>query len=71
MVWLEIVHHQQRGSDGCRDKDPMLDPERDWKLDMLGMMAIGGRNVVECEPGTAELELVLAPAIDWIVRTEP
>ena len=49
----------------------MLDPERDWKLDMLGMMAIGGRNVVECEPGTAELELVLAPAIDWIVRTEP
>ena len=35
------------------------------------MVSTGGRSVVEREPGTAELELVLAPAIDRIVRMEP
>jgi hypothetical protein len=55
----------------ARDKDPVLDPERDWKSDISGMVSIGGRNVVEREPETAELELVLALAIDRIVRIEP
>ena len=48
----------------------MLDPERDWKSDKSGMVSIGGRNVVDREPGTAELELVLALAIDRIVRMD-
>jgi hypothetical protein len=26
------------------------DPERDWKSDGSGMLSMGGRNVVECEP---------------------
>ena len=38
---------------------------------MSGMVSIGGRNVVEREPEAAELELVLALAIDRIVRIEP
>jgi hypothetical protein len=58
-------------SDGWRDKDPALDPDSDWKSDISGMVSIGGRNVVEREPETAELELVLALAIDRIVRIEP
>ncbi len=35
------------------------------------MLSIGGRNVVEREPDTAEPEFVLALAIDCIVRIEP
>ena len=38
---------------------------------MPGMVSIGGRNVVERERETAELELVLALTIDRIVRMEP
>ena len=49
----------------------MLDPKRDWKPEMPGMVSIVGRNVVERERETAELELVLALAIDRIVRMEP
>ena len=49
----------------------MLDPKRDWKPEMPGMVSIVGRNVVERERETAELELVLALTIDRIVRMEP
>jgi hypothetical protein len=50
---------------------PDARPERDWKPGMPGMVSIVGRNVVERERETVELELVLAPAIDRIVRMEP
>jgi hypothetical protein len=36
-----------------------------------GMVSTGGRNVVEREPETAELELLLVLAIDWIVHMDP
>jgi hypothetical protein len=58
--------------DGWRDKDPALDPERDWKSDRSGMLSMGRRNVVEREPDMAEPEcvLVLVPVIDRTVRIE-
>lgn len=36
--------------------DPLLDPERDWKSEMSGMLSMGGRNVVERDPDTADPE---------------
>ncbi len=73
MVWLEIAASSAawERKDGWRDKDPVLDPERDWKSDRSGMLSMGGRNVVEREPDTAEPECVLALAVDRIVRIEP
>ncbi len=64
MVWLEIAASSAawERKDGWRDKDPVLDPERDWKSDRSGMLSMGGRNVVEREPDTAEPECVLALA---------
>ena len=48
----------------------MLDvrPRKRLKSDISGMVSIDGKNVVEREP---RWELVLALAIDRIVRTEP
>jgi|SRR5580698_7141943 len=74
MVWLEIAApfgQARERKDGWRDEDPALDPERGWKSDRSGMLSTGGRNVVEHEPDTAELERVLVLAIDHIVRIEP
>ena len=36
--------------EGVTCYDAVLDPERDWKYEMAGMVSIGGRNVVEHEP---------------------
>jgi hypothetical protein len=73
MVWLEIAASSaaQERKDGWRDKDPALDPERDWKSDRSGMLSMGGRYVVECRPDMAEPECVLVLAIDRIVHIEP
>jgi hypothetical protein len=58
MVWLEIAASSaaRERNDGWRDKDPALDPERDWKSERSGMLSMGGRNVVEREPETPDPE---------------
>jgi hypothetical protein len=73
MVWLEIAASSAawERKDGWRDKDPALDPKRDWRSDRSGMLSMGGRNVVEREPDMAEPECVLVLAINHIVRIEP
>ena len=73
MVWLEIAASSaaRERKDGWRDKNPTLDPNSDRKSDRLGMLSTGGRNVVERQPDTAELEYAVVPVIDRIVRTEP
>ena len=50
-------------------KDGWRDSERDRRSDRSGIIAMGGRNVVERDFDTAKLVLVLA--IDRIVRIEP
>jgi len=73
MVWLEIAASAaaREHKDGWRDRVPALDPERDWKSDRSGRLSMGGRNVVERDPDTAELVCVLVLTIDRIVRIEP
>ena len=75
IVWLEIA----LSSTTCerswparqRLKDPTLDPESDWKSEILGIDSISGRKVVGHNPEATEPERVLVLAIDQIVRIEP
>ena len=73
MLWLEIAASAapRERKDYWQDKDPALDPERDWKSNGSGMLSIGGRDVVEHEPDMADPKCVLVLAIDRIVRIEP